>query len=229
MSSFEWPPIGALPPGEIPRHLNSQAVLLESHAEMIRGTQERNERNVVLHNLVRRAAGEMRRAAAAYPSIDVIAWCTRNLLELCLILAAVTASDQHLKSWLEQAVTDEIEVIDGFVAAAGDPSSAEVQRLRDRRSEVESFATKHKLARAKQFKMFSLADDAGLGGEYRAIYKLSSKFVHPSSWAVNLTEDQINAPDKLDILLVALQIYVGLVAGRIEGEYDHSPSPGIRA
>jgi hypothetical protein len=55
-------------------------------------------------NLAKRTAAELEQLASFYPSfIEGIAWCTRNLFEVNLVLRYILLNPRNVNKWMGQA------------------------------------------------------------------------------------------------------------------------------
>jgi len=200
---------------EIKSHLEKQAqMLLDLESRIIK--QERDDLTVSLSNMVRKAGVEMKRLASAYPdSVDTSAWCARNLFEINLITRAILASDSDFNCWLGQRASDEIDVIKGVLDLADAPSSVHLKTLQNRCSEIEKICGRHGIVPAKPFNIINLARRFNLEKEYRSLYKLFSKYVHPSSWQINGDQKALASTEALNIFIVYAQLYSGDLFNRV--------------
>jgi len=198
---------------EIKFHLENQAQRLLALEANIK-SKKRDDLTVALSNMIRKAAFEMKHLASAYPdSVDILAWSARNLFEINLITRTILESD--LVCWLGQRANDEIDVIKGVLDLADDPSSDECAILQRRISEIEDMCKRHGIVPAKPFKIMDLAKHFNLEKEYRSLYKLFSKYVHPSSWRINGDQEALASTAALNIFIVYAQLYSGDLYSRV--------------
>jgi len=182
-------------------------------------TLERSEKNVALSNFCGYISGELRHVSGFYPdNISGLAWLTRNLFETNLIIRHVLTSESNFLEWLGQALQDEKDVIDGLLSLSTDSrtSPAETQR-RVRLAELQDMAHRHVLKFSKPFRISEIAKPLDLLEEYNSLYKLFSKYVHPSSLLINCWHRQTPDANRTNIFLTKSQTYSGDSIYRING------------
>lgn len=113
-----------------------------------------------------------------------------------------------MEAWQAEAALDKIEVLKGISqlntlsdnATQKDILQKEIERLRN-------LTKKYSLPNNKKIPTSSvIAREVGLVNEHKALFKLFSKLVHPSSYLVNDFTDA-NSNEVRNILLIHLQIY----------------------
>jgi hypothetical protein len=119
--------------------------------------------------------------------LTLVSMCTRNIFELYLILLAVKSSDEHLKSWFGQSHRDAKEVRDGFTKVAL-KKGLDVSQLRETQNFEDRALEESPYESEKGFNIRELANEHGYLDDYLAVYKLSSKLIHPTSMKVNSYE-----------------------------------------
>ena len=179
-------------------------------------TKKRDKRNLVLFNLGSRAYHEIDRAYRLFEeSTDLLAWVARNLFEINMILRFVLASEEDLDRWQAEAGGDERDIILGILAlSSADTKEEDRQKLLGRIAEIEGVLSRHKLNAEKPLQLRTLASKVGMDSDYEAFFKLYSKYVHPSSWLVNSSEQR--RQEWRDILSVQAQFYAAETFGRLE-------------
>lgn len=181
---------------------------LNTLGSRIRTNLKRNELNLVLHNLVVRSAFEVARLKKwIQESIELPAWCARNLFELNLILRFVLQSEENLKNWMGQLATDEIQILEGILELAEEKNDPRVKILNERITEIRRLGSKHKIELKPPIPISGLASKVGMQSEYRAFFKLYSKYVHPSSWIVNGPKERIDSLEYWNTFVIQAQIY----------------------
>jgi hypothetical protein len=118
--------------------------------------------------------------------IEVTALAARNVFELWLRLTHIISSEANRQAWRDEALTDQLQVLEGILTLEGEESKKEVVR-----GEIDR-VKRHGIARGlnpgvRPRMAADLSRDIGedVEREYRGFYKMYSKLVHPSSWAVN--------------------------------------------
>ena len=194
---------------DIQKHLldlSERAAALEIR---IKRTLERTDRTIALANFCNYISSELRQASRFYPdSTSGLAWVTRNLFETNLIIRYVLISDANFTAWLGQILRDEKDVIDGLLSAPANTQhdSAEA-RLRARLTESQEIARRHDMEFSKPFRVSDIAKSLDSLEEYNFLYKLFSKYVHPTSLLINSWHQQETDPNWTNIFLHRSQIY----------------------
>lgn len=183
---------------------------LSSLADYGRSRLARTEQNLSLHNLARHIGQELLRIAKNFDQgLDIIAWSTRNIFELNLLVRYVLQADAYAKRFLAEAAKDEQQILEGFLSLAETPQSNAIQPLKDRIASLNALALKHGIALLELPRTAELAKLVGCKDEYLALFKFMSKYVHPSSWLVNGSSEDTQSDMYRDILLTSAQRYAG--------------------
>jgi hypothetical protein len=172
---------------------------------------------LALQNLCLYAARELRHVALFYPAdVAGLAWAARNLFELNLIVRHVLSTEENFRSWLGQAIGDEQDFLSAVLAYADYPLDGGSRRaIEQRRLALAGMAERHRLQPAKPFRVQALAAALGEQEEYGALFKLFSKYVHPSSLYINAYAHTPPEISWLNVFLVKAQFYAGDTIGRI--------------
>ena len=175
---------------------------------------ERNDKTVTLFNLLSASADYLDLAAENIEEhISLIALATRNLYEINLQTCDILRSPDSLLRWLGEAVTDKIEVLEGVLSLkTGDAKIRAVLRTEIER--LSSLREKHDLPNARPSSAVDIAKSLGRGEEHKALYKLFSKLVHPSSYFVNDYKNAASDEVRTTLQLHA-QFYAWDTFGRI--------------
>jgi hypothetical protein len=147
----------------------------------------RDDKSVALENLIEATAQYLNSAASNIEEhISIVALCTRNIYEVNLQVRDVLFSPSGLQRWLGESVTDKIDLFEGILSleSASDTSN-ERKTTQDEIDRLLSLRDKYSLPSAKPSPAGVIAGQVGLSGEHKALFKLFSKLVHPSSYLVN--------------------------------------------
>lgn len=197
-------------PQDVPAHLADLSSKCVALANRIMEEIPRSDRSIVLVNFCKYIGGELKQMSGFYPeNVPGLVWATRNIFEVNLIVRYVLASEENFRAWLGQTLQDEKEYIEGALAVAEEGSEDFQARLKGRLTELDKLASRHALDFSKPLRVSSLAKDVGGEAEYLGLYKLFSKYVHPSSLLINGWYSQKPDVAWLDIFLVKAQIYAG--------------------
>ena len=170
---------------------------------------KRTDEAFTLFNLLVASAGYLKVVADNINKhISVIALGTRNLYEINLQTRNIISSVTGLRRWHAEWITDRIQILEGVLelATLSDTSgqrkviSREIDRLK-------SLRDRNRLPDAGPSGAKKIAKSVGLLSEHRALFKLFSKLVHPSSYLVN---DYKNAAS--DEIAMIPQIHAQLYA-----------------
>lgn len=188
-----------------------------SICDWIRSNSPRNERNVTLFNLLASSAQYLGVASASLEShVSILALATRSLYELNLRTRSVILSEENMRQWHSEAVTDKIQVLEGLLEL--DTVNDMTTQRATLRAEVERLTAireKYKLPTVnKPLDAGVIANDLGLSREHKSLFKLITKLVHPSS---HLTNDYSNAAssETKSILQIHAQLYAWDTFSRI--------------
>lgn len=190
----------------------------------IRSNSPRNERNVTLFNLLASSAQYLGVASASLEShVSILALATRSLYEINLRTRSVILSEENMRQWHSEAVTDKIQVLEGLLEleTVSDMTTqcailrAEVERLTALRE-------KYKLPTVKKpLDAGVIANDLGRSREHKSLFKLTTKLVHPSSYLINDYGNAASSETK-SILQIHAQLYAWDTFSRV---CDEVPVP----
>lgn len=188
-----------------------------SICDWIRSNSPRNERNATLFNLLASSAQYLGVASASLEShVSILALATRSLYEINLRTRSVILSEENMRQWHSEAVTDKIQVLEGLLEL--DTVNDMTTQRATLRAEVERLTAireKYKLPTVnKPLDAGVIANDLGLSREHKSLFKLITKLVHPSS---HLTNDYSNAAssETKSILQIHAQLYAWDTFSRI--------------
>jgi len=215
-----------MPPEEVPKHLRGLAQKVRQLLVSIGSSISRSNERDAVTNLAKRTAAELEQLASFYPSsIEGVAWCTRNLFEVNLVLRYVLLDPKHVNEWMGQAAGDEKEITEGLLSLTGDESRPEVRVLRNRLSQIDEICKRHGIEPSHPFRIADLARDVGRTDDYKALYKLFSKYVHPSSYVINMPDEDRRGDETLNIFLMHATSYSGDTYGRLDDWFKGQRPP----
>lgn len=183
---------------------------LQKFAASIRTRCKRDEKHLALYNLVGSAARAARRMSAfvSDDSLDAIAWSTRCLYEIFVVVEFILASDANIEIWMRRNFAkDELEILDGILTMDRPEVAEHTKILRARKAEIERILTKHGVRAEKQMLAGAMTRQLGPGmmKEHEAFYKLYSKYTHPTSWLVNAPADRVHTMETRNIFIIKAQ------------------------
>lgn len=178
---------------------------------------QRGDRSLVLFNLLSATSDYLYVAALNLQThTSVLALAARSLYELNLRARHVLASDDNIYLWQAEAVRDKIEVLEGILLFQT-VGTAEDERaiLRAEINRLKGLAAKYKLPQVERIPSTAqIAASVGQSNHHKALFKLFSKIVHPSSYLVNDYKNAAsgNVPT---ILQIMVQLYAWDTFNRI--------------
>jgi len=166
----------------------------------------------IIEALLSRTEEQLDRLLLAHSegSLAMMAYATRNLLELNIWTAYVLASNDNTKRFAQDWLLDGIGLLEGLegwhVSYGGKAedltsTSATLAELKKNRSEWG-------LDNAKYLSVSKVGHELGYGNEYDNLFKVYSKLVHPTSWSVLGVEKKLD-PKGIQKLLLFRGVYYG--------------------
>ncbi len=220
--------VALIPDHEVSEHLNKLSSTVGALAREIGVKTARSNASVAYINLANRTATELRRLASFYPSdIEGAAWCARNIFEINLILRYISRESENLHRWMGQRAGDEKQIIEGFLTLSAESNLPERKVLQDRLETIDAITAKHNIQVSGPFNIKLIADQERLSDEYAGLYKLFSKYVHPSSWLVNASVESVQSRDYMNIFVIYAQLHAGDSCSRLSDWLAASASPQV--
>jgi hypothetical protein len=197
-----------LEPSAVVPHLQKLSAYAAAVGIRIASTQPRSNQSIAFSNFCNYVSGELKQVASFFPSnTPALAWSCRNLFETDLTVRYVLLSEQNFIDWMGQALRDERDFIEGALSLALDGHAEQTDVLRARREHLNNMATRHGLEFSRPFRVGDVAKAVGEEAEYIAMYKLFSKYVHPSSLLINSWAKTEPAMEWTNIFLTSAQRY----------------------
>lgn len=113
---------------------------------------------------------------------------------------------------MAETVDDHIEICKALLGLA-EPDDPRHELVKLEVAQMEQLKRKHNSPNLPRATISRLADEVGVPGEYKSLFKLFSKLVHPSALLVN-SEHLFKNDWVKDILLMRLQLYAIDLLGR---------------
>jgi hypothetical protein len=127
------------------------------------------------------------------------------------VTKAILKDDEYLLNWIGQRVKDEIDIYNELIRMADGEVTKQVEILKNRISELISVANKRSIELKKQFNMADISKNVDLEKEYLTNYKTLSKLTHPSSFAVNATNEIKSGWEMKNKIIIMLQLHLGML------------------
>ncbi len=144
-----------------------------------------DDKDDVVSEIIRRtslyAALQLRMMIDLYDHpIECIAWISRNLFEMNLIIEYSLKFPDKAKDFGLQKGSDEKEILEGVLSLDAGGSRDNVITLQERISHINNVLKKYGKNDSKHFPVKGMADQVGMEDDYNAFFKLYSKYVHPT-------------------------------------------------
>jgi hypothetical protein len=148
----------------------------------------RSDRSLALSNLLKAVSDNLEILKSSLDShISILALATRSQYEINIRLRSVIKSDSELMKWSSEAITDKVQTLEGILSLDSDVDNIKARSILN--SEIlrlKSLAVKYSLPEVKNpASAGNIAGSLGLEAEHKALFKMFSKLVHPSSYLVN--------------------------------------------
>ncbi len=168
----------------------------------------RTDKSVALVNLLEATAKYLNSATLNINGhISIVALCTRNIYEANLQVRDLLRTPSGLQRWLGEAVTDKIDLLEGILSLeSASNTSKERQIVQTEIERLQLLRDKYSLPSAKPSPAGTIARDVGLSEEHKALFKLFSKLVHPSSFLIN-DFSSAESSEHYSILQIHAQLY----------------------
>ena len=180
--------------------------IINELSQNIRETKERNEKNLALYNILKSLSVETYKVLNSLELNENLAWSTRNLFETNIILRNILENNM-IEKWVSNRLTDEIQLLEGLKSY----SNQEIEHteiLNGRIEEIKSYAIENSINLVGHTDMRTLSKNVNLEEEYLGFYKFYSKYVHPTSWSINVDDETKNSNEFKNILLINNQKYL---------------------
>lgn len=151
--------------------------------------------------------------------IEYNAISARNLFECYLLIAYIISDPSKAKVFLSQKAYDELQISEGFLSiTTGNTSDVTIKSIKERMEHTKELMKKNGLTPSKSWTVIDLAQKTNNETEYKAFFKLYSKYVHPSSWIVNSRDNEYDNPVFKNIFLLQGQHYASCIT-KLVSEY----------
>lgn len=151
--------------------------------------------------------------------IEYNAISARNLFECYLLIAYIISDPSKAKEFLSQKAHDELQISEGFLSiTTANTSELAIKPIKDRIEYIKELMKKNELTPSKSWTVIDLAQKTNNETEYKAFFKLYSKYVHPSSWIVNSHNNEYDNPVFKNIFHLQGQHYASCIT-KLVSEY----------
>lgn len=143
--------------------------------------------------------------------IECIAWISRNLFEMNLIMEYSIRFPEKAKDFVLQKGSDEVEILQGTLTLSPTDSHKSIVPIKERISHLQGVLKKHGKTGLKHFTVAEMARAVGMKDEYDAFFKLYSKYVHPSAWLIFAAQEEKSSMVYRNIFLLQAQYYASRI------------------
>lgn len=177
----------------------------------------RTEKRVMLVNLLSSTSDYLELMKSSLDShISVLALCTRSIYEINIRIISLIEHQEEMAKWQSEAVTDKVQILEGILSLANESENINEQYiLKNEMERLKGLVQKYGFPVVKQpIGTGSLANKVGQEAEHKALFKLYSKLVHPSSYLVN-DYDGASSIENQKTLQIHAQLYAHDAVSRV--------------
>ncbi|WP_412476562.1 DUF5677 domain-containing protein [Flavobacterium sp. TBRC 19031] len=159
--------------------------------------------------------------------IEYTAISARNLFECYLLAAYIIGDPSKGKEFVSQKAHEELEINEGFLSIAKESkntSEMSINFIRKRMEHINAIMKANELTPSKNWNVNYLAKQTNNELEYKAFFKLYSKYVHPSSWIMNSFKEEYDNPLFKNIFSLQGQHYASCTTKLISEYLDEKTS-----
>lgn len=144
--------------------------------------------------------------------IEYNAISARNLFECYLLIAYIIKNPSKAEEFISQKAYEELEINEGFLSLTTDKTPEKIiTQIKDRMDYIRNLMKNLGLTPSKNWTVSHLAEQTNNKFEYKAFFKLYSKYVHPSSWIVNSLKEDYGNPVFKNIFIFQGQHYASCI------------------
>jgi hypothetical protein len=192
---------------------------LKELLEMIKKAGSNSERKSIDYHILSATIKELYRINTNGLNNETLALSTRNVFELNMIYQYTCLCEENLCEWIGNNANDQIEIYEGILKLSENHNSEDKKTLKDTIDTIRTNAKNKNYKISKQLTTRTLAEKVGLIKEYEGLFKLYSKFIHPTSFLINSNPDTVNALQFKNIFLIQFQIYTSDLESRLRDFY----------
>jgi hypothetical protein len=183
---------------EVIGFVKSNVALIDQHLEFIQANLGKAERNFVLYNLLAKVNLYLYCLVSSLSGpIEVIGFISRSLFELSLITRYVLMSEENLIQFVAESAVDKVQLLEGLLETGDIAYKEDVELIKEEVAKLKTTPEKFNFPSQKPNSIKTIARIVDSELEYKALYKLFSKYVHPSSFSINLGSEALMSEDRL--------------------------------
>jgi hypothetical protein len=195
---------------------------IDQHLEFIRANLGTTGGNLVLYNLLAKVNQYLYclRFSLTGPT-ELIGFVARYLFELDLTTQYVLSSEENLMRFVGEAGRDKIQILEGLCGLPDIILKEDARLKKDQRVMEEEIAKIRASAKKLHFplnKPDSFAAKARIVGdklEYEALYKIFSKYIHPSSYSITVGYEDLLIADRLRTMFLSWALIFAIHTFRV--------------
>lgn len=195
---------------------------LKNLLELIEQSANNRDRKFIDFRILSATIKELQKISINELHNESLALSTRNIFELNMIYQYTCLSDVNLQEWKGNSVYDEIEIFQGILKLSENPNHESRKIIQSRIDTLKATVQNKNIKISKQLNTKNLAEKVGLVNEYEGLFKLYSKFIHPTSYLLNSNPEDINSLQYKNIFLMQLQIYLSDLETKLRDFYTTS-------
>lgn len=187
---------------------------------------ENSEKSKIFLNFLTAIVNYIKLAKNSNKSVILLAFCTRNIYEIYLISKCLSENKNNIQDWILEAHRDEDDIISSMhyfiTSIVGDSNylSNEIAALEKKQMEKKEFFDKNGLTLPKIRRMIDLANHLGERTDYNFFYKFLSKLLHPSSYLINSSKEEIQNDHNFNFLKLHIELFSLSVLKVIKNEMN---------
>jgi len=197
---------------EVVGFIKSNVALIDQHLEFIQANLGKAERNFVLYNLLAKVNLYLYCLMSSLSGpIEVIGFISRSLFELSLITRYVLMSEENLIQFVAESAVDKVQLLEGLLETGDIAYKEDVELIKEEIAKLKTTPEKFNFPSKKPNSIKTIARIVDSELEYKALYKLFSKYVHPSSFSINLGSEALMSEDRLRHTFLAFALTYAVV------------------
>ena len=193
---------------EISKHLEA---FIEKTKELMSELQDkciRDERNLVYFNILRKNMSVADGLSKfEFMPIEATGFFTRLAFELNVVTRYVIKSDENLRTFTTETISDEIDIYKGIISLA-DSGDSRVAVLQEHIEKREKIAIKHHRTLKKPLMTGQIVNRIGGLEDYDGLYKFFCKYSHATAYSINMDPESINSLEFFNMLITNAQKYL---------------------
>jgi len=197
---------------EVIGFIKSNVALIDQHLEFIQANLGKAERNFVLYNLLAKVNLYLYCLMSSLSGpIEVIGFISRSLFELSLITRYVLMSEENLIQFVAESAVDKVQLLEGLLETGDIAYKEDIELIKEEIAKLKTTPEKFNFPSKKPNSIKTIARIVDSELEYKALYKLFSKYVHPSSFSINLGSEALMSEDRLRHTFLAFALTYAVV------------------